>query len=332
MDPLVSILIPAYNAEKWIKDTIESAMKQTWPRTEIIVVDDGSTDMTPQILKKYESKSVKIITQKNCGGPAARNKALNYAQGDFIQWLDHDDLLGPDKIFYQVGNGEYDRNTRVLLSGAFGTFYFWKEKAKFMPGSLWKDLEPIEYFLIKFKENSFMHPSVWLISRKLTDLAGPWCEMRNPDDDGEYFCRVVAACEKIIFVPDAKSYWRIGNFKSMGQNRSDEALEALSMSIFKSINHLRTLEDSQRTRDACLNLLQLSMPVFYPENIEIIKKANDLAGDLGGTISPKESLKFFFIRKIAGWKMAKKIKNITWNIEVLARRNWDRLLYILSSR
>lgn len=326
MSDLVSILIPAYNAEKWIRDTIESALDQTWPKKEIIVVDDGSTDHTVQILKRYESKSVKVIAQKNAGGPAARNKALSYAQGDYIQWLDHDDLLAPDKIYNQLRNEKYNGNPRVLLSGSFGKFYYRTEKAKFRPDSLWKDLEPIDYFLIKFRDNMWLHTSVWLVSRKLTDIAGPWLELKNPDDDGEYFFRIVAACEKIIFVPEAKSYWRIGNFKSMGQNRSDEAIESYFLSTFKSINLFRSLEDSERTRAACLTCLQAKFNYFYPDQTTILEKGNDLAKDLGGQLKPPRLRpKYQWIQKIFGWRIAKKAQFILPALRSIVRKNRERL-------
>src|ERR1043165_7081628 len=96
--PLISILIPAYNAAPWIADTIKSALNQTYPRKEVVVVDDGSIDQTLQVARQFASKTVSIVTQENQGASAARNKALELCQGDYIQWLDADDLLAPDKI------------------------------------------------------------------------------------------------------------------------------------------------------------------------------------------------------------------------------------------
>ena len=98
MTPLVSILIPAYNAEQWIADTIESALAQTWSHKEIIVVNDGSKDHTLSIVDEFSSRGVLVASQKNCGEAAARNKALSFCSGDYIQWLDADDILAPDKI------------------------------------------------------------------------------------------------------------------------------------------------------------------------------------------------------------------------------------------
>jgi glycosyltransferase involved in cell wall biosynthesis len=102
MDPLVSILIPAYNSENWIIETVQSALNQTWKRLEVIVVDDGSTDHTLSVVRTLECKNLKIVSQQNNGACSARNHALRLAQGEVIQWLDSDDLLHPDKIASQM--------------------------------------------------------------------------------------------------------------------------------------------------------------------------------------------------------------------------------------
>src|SRR5271170_1948910 len=107
MKPLVSILIPAYNAEAWISDTLRSAIAQTWEQKEIIVVDDGSTDQTLAIARRFESDSVRVVPQKNQGAAAARNTALSLCHGDYIQWLDADDILAPDKIARQMAELEH---------------------------------------------------------------------------------------------------------------------------------------------------------------------------------------------------------------------------------
>ena len=98
MKPLVSILIPAYNAEEWITDTLRCAIAQTWEPKQIIVVDDGSTDRTLAIARQFESDQFRVVTQKNQGAAATRNQALSLCRGDYIQYLDADDLIAPDKI------------------------------------------------------------------------------------------------------------------------------------------------------------------------------------------------------------------------------------------
>ena len=206
--PLVSILIPAFNAEEWISDTLRSAIAQTWERKEIIVVDDGSSDETLAIARQFESESVRVISQKNQGAAAARNTALSHSHGDYIQWLDADDLIAPDKIAWQMKALVRCQSKRTLLSSAFGKFLYRWYRAEFVPTALWSDLSPAEWLLRKMGENLYMQTSTWLVSRELTEAAGLWDTRLLSDDDGEYFCRVLLASDSVRFVPEAKSYYR----------------------------------------------------------------------------------------------------------------------------
>lgn len=332
MASLVSILIPAYNAERWIADTIQSALRQTWNRKEIIIVDDGSQDRTFQIAAGFESKNVKVVTQDNMGACGARNKALDLAQGDYIQWLDADDLLAPDKIKRQLENCDGDPDSRILLTSAWGKFYFRYQKARFIPNSLWKDLLSVEWMINKFVDNVWMNPASWLVSRKLIELAGPWDERLIRDNDGEYICRVVAKCEKVKFFEDAKSYYRIGNLGSLSTTKSDNVLDSLFLSINLSINHLLSLEDSNRTRQACVNYIQNRLSHFYPEKSLLLKKAHTLARSLGGELlPPSENLRFFMLRKIFGWRLSKRLKYLVWKNDLYVRRNFDRVFGCIDS-
>jgi glycosyltransferase involved in cell wall biosynthesis len=209
MNPLVSILIPAYNAEEWIADTIRSAVSQTWSRKEIIVVDDGSTDQTAAAASRFASNEVKVITVKNQGAAAARNHALQLSQGDYIQWLDADDLLAPDKIEHQIAALGEVENKKMLLSAPWAYFNYRPERARFVPTSLWHDLSPVEWLLRKMGENLHMQTATWLTSRELADAAGPWDTRLISDDDGEYYCRVLLASKGTRFVPEAKVFYRV---------------------------------------------------------------------------------------------------------------------------
>ena len=95
MLPLVSILIPAYNAERWIGDTLKSVVDQTWPNKEIIVVDDGSTDGSQEILRQYGEAFRLICLETNQGACAARNRGAALAKGTYLVFLDGDDVLLP---------------------------------------------------------------------------------------------------------------------------------------------------------------------------------------------------------------------------------------------
>src|SRR5438094_1438982 len=148
MRPLVSILIPAYNAEEWIGAAITSALGQTWRHKEIIVVDDGSTDGTLAVVRQFESSEVRVVTQRNQGAAAARNRAFALSRGDYIQWLDADDLLAPDKVADQMAALD-KQDSRLLLSGPWGEFFYRHSHAIFSPTPLWADLSPVDWLIEK---------------------------------------------------------------------------------------------------------------------------------------------------------------------------------------
>src|SRR3989475_6386364 len=283
MKPLVSILIPAFDAEEWIADTIKSAVRQTWPRKEIIVVDDGSTDQTLSIARQFASERVSVVTQDNQGAAAARNHAFSICQGDYIQWLDADDLLAPDKIARQMEAVDHGASKRMLLSSAWGRFIYRPHRANFVPTPLWCDLPPVEWLLRKMGQNVCMPNATWLVSRELTEAAGPWNTQLLGDDDGEYFCRVLLASNGTRFIPEARVFYRMSGTNSLSYiGRSDRKREAQWRSMQLHIGYLRSLEDSPRVRAACVKYLQNWLVYFYPERLDIVKQANELARTMGG--------------------------------------------------
>ena len=238
--PLVSILIPAFDAQESIADTLRSAIAQTWERKEIIVIDDGSTDQTMKIARQFESQGVRVYSKHNEGAASSRNLAFLLSNGDYIQWLDADDLLAPEKIALQMNSLRQYRSNRVLLSSAWGRFIYRHSRTEFIPTALWCDLCPLEWLLRKMRDNLFMQTASWLVSRELTEAAGPWDERLLSDDDGEYFCRVLLGSDGVKFTPEAKAYYRGPGLAFRGLSyvgRSSQKLDAhwLSMKLHMAI-------------------------------------------------------------------------------------------------
>jgi GT2 family glycosyltransferase len=115
MTPLITIGIPSFNSARWLGQAIESALGQSWPEKEIIVVDDGSTDDSAAIARRFGDR-VQIIVTENRGGNHARNQALRASKGDWIQFLDADDYLEPDKLSRQLAETNEGAETDVLYS------------------------------------------------------------------------------------------------------------------------------------------------------------------------------------------------------------------------
>jgi glycosyltransferase involved in cell wall biosynthesis len=330
MKPLVSILVPAFNAGKWIADAIGSAMAQTWPNKEVIVVDDGSCDETLSIARACASKEVKVVSQANQGAAAARNQAYTICQGDYIQWLDADDLLAPDKIAKQMEAVEHGTGPRTLLSSAWGMFMHRPHKTRFSPTPLWCDLTPVEWLIRKMGQNLSMQTATWLVSRELTEVTGPWNTQLHVDDDGEYFCRALLGSNGTKFVREAHVLYRktadAGRLSTIGH--SDRKIAALFISTQLHIHYLRTLEDSDRVRAACVNYLRFHLHELYPERPDLVEKAAQLAASLGGRLQvpPPFSWKYAWIEKCFGASLAKRASVVMPQCRSTMARSWDNLL------
>ncbi len=332
--PLVSILIPAFNAQEWIADTLRSAIAQTWERKEIIVVDDGSTDRTLAIARQFESDCVCVVTHKNQGAAATRNKAFSLCRGDYIQWLDADDLLAPDKIARQMAVLGQNGDRKTVLSSEFGQFMYQWQRAHFVRTSLWEDLSPVEWILRKMGQNLYMQTATWIVSRELSEAAGPWDTRMLSDDDGEYFCRVLLKSSGTRFVTGAKVYYRSFRSGSLAYlGKSHFKFEAFWRSMQLHIRYLLSLEDSARTREACLLYLQRNIIHFYPERADIVRQAEQLARELEGELRPPSlSWKYSWIRRAFGWTIAKntalEMRKIKWSLE----KSLDKRIFQVRNR
>lgn len=122
MNPLVSVIIPAYNSEKYISEAVESVINQTYKNIELIIVNDGSTDKTLDIVNEFSKKDsrVVIVNKENGGVSSARNLGFEIAKGDYIALLDSDDVCSEDRIEKQVH--EMNDKSLDVCSGAMTTF------------------------------------------------------------------------------------------------------------------------------------------------------------------------------------------------------------------
>jgi glycosyltransferase involved in cell wall biosynthesis len=308
-----------------------SALGQTWPNKEIIVVNDGSRDRTLEIARRFESKILKVINQENKGGSAARNMAYEYAQGDYVQWLDADDLLAPNKIYSQMKETDGDFDSMILYCCPYRIFYWRIEKAKLIPNALWQDLTPIEWMLKALNQSLWIHPAAWLSSRRLIEKAGPWDTRLSLNDDGEYFFRVAGASKGIKFVRESECYYRESGFGQASKKRSQKASQSFFLSTELCIKYIRSLEDSDRTRRACLNFIQRNYIVVYPDYPELIKGFKKIALELGGQLEkPQVEWKLGILRRLFGLKTGKKIHRIGRKLRLFILIRIDKVFDYIS--
>ena len=173
-----------------------------------------------------------------------------------------------------------------------------------------------------------MQTASWLVSRELSEAAGPWDLRLLGDDDGEYFSRVVAVCDGIRFVPQSKMFYRrVASNRLSHVGLSDKKLEAHFLAMQLQIRNIRSLEDSTRVRSACLKFLQRYMIYFYPERLDVVKQLEQLAAELGGAVYvPRLSWKYAWIQKVFGWTAAKRAQLYYNQCKSSVMESWDNAL------
>jgi glycosyltransferase involved in cell wall biosynthesis len=308
--PLVSILIPCHNAAPWLAQTLESALAQTWPHREIIVVDDGSNDGSDGIARTYAGHGVHLVTQENRGAAAARNRAVGEAHGEFFQFLDADDLISPDKISAQMALLP-TRPAGTVASCAWGRFTDDPATARFIDEPVFRDFSPVDFLMLSARAGAMVHPSSWLVPRTVAERAGPWDESLTLNDDGEYFCRVLLASAGMAFTPGARSYYRSGLPGSLSQRRDERSRRSQFRSIELIAHYLITAENSQRTRRACANYYQRFLHDFFPVPRELMRTAAARVAALGGADlgPPAMGPRTAVLARFIGWKNARRLKH-----------------------
>jgi glycosyltransferase involved in cell wall biosynthesis len=312
MPALVSILIPCYNSAAWLAETLESALAQTWPNTEIIVVDDGSTDDSLGIARSFEAQGVTVIAQENQGACAARNRALREAQGEYIQFLDADDLMTRYKIERQMKRLATEPPGSVALA-PWGAFRQDPEEATFEKRPVERDFEtPVDWLLMHGRGRGGTRYHAWLTPREIVEEVGPWNEALRINQDGEYFARVLLNSEKIAFCPEARVYYRTGVSESVSSRQTEDALASLLHSFELITDHILQHEDSLRTRRACATQCEQFAYDIYPRAPHLIKAAQKRSSDLGGgDYTPSSGSRLFeAVRKVAGWRWAKRAQHV----------------------
>lgn len=192
--PLVSVIIPAWNAEAWIVETLTSVIKQTWKPLEVIVIDDGSTDSTGSLIRRH-FPNVRYIRQKNAGQAAARNKGIAESSGMFIAFLDSDDLWLPEKIEAQMELIQ-ERADISLVFCDYESFGGDPGLPGFERGPILKTLqvkalrengwliETIDLFSPMLRDMYCQIPSSWLTTRDFFNNVGGFDEeLRNGGED-----------------------------------------------------------------------------------------------------------------------------------------------------
>jgi glycosyltransferase involved in cell wall biosynthesis len=314
--PLVSVIIPCRNGAGWLADAIESCLGQSWRRLEIIVVDDASTDGSRDVARRYQDRGVIVLDSPRRGAAAARNVGLQRARGDFIQFLDADDVLDRDKIRVQIECLAV-APAGAVASGAWARFAGQPSEAVFAAEPVWRDFSAPEDFLVaSWLGGGMMANFAWLTPRALIEQAGPWDETLSLVDDGEYFCRVVLAASAVLFCGQARGFYRSTAAPRLSWRRDRAALVSAFTAIDLSCRRLLQRNNSLKASRACATQYQRFAYDVYPDARDLVARAEQRASELGGSeLRPGGGRTFQLLAKSFGWKFGRHCQRVWHNLK-----------------
>ena len=319
MLPVVSVIIPAFNSGKHVSQTIESLLTQTCTDWEAIIVDDGSTDNTAAIVSQFSAKDkrIKLIRQHNHGSPIAKNKGIQAASGKYIQFLDSDDLLSPDKIANQVAILENQKESIV-----------WCSTRKFIdPSEIESDqtvliedhqlrniIDPIEFILVLNGVNGrigMVQPNAYMFEKGLLEKSGLWAESlrRSPDDDSEFFTRVILNSRGVIYDPKSLNFYRQPSVGSLSQKKSSEAAFGALQTVLLKFGEIKRWVDQKEVNTLFANHLSLCAYQYGQNHPELVDSVEREIIKIGfARILPVGGKYFSVVAKIISFKNALRLK------------------------
>ncbi|SFD29979.1 Glycosyl transferase family 2 [Algibacter lectus] len=306
---LVSILIPIYNSEEWISDTLMSCLNQTHKNIEIILVDDGSTDNSLLEISKIKDSRVNVISQANKGACTARNLALKNSKGEWVQFLDADDIMHPQKIEFQLKAIIEFPNANFLVSDL-----------KKFTGSLSEiDLKStsIDPKFSKISSESYIYnsgytyPIAILLKRELITNNLLWQEDLIVNQDKMFFLPIIVKVKNIVMVKNALSFYRTANTKSISGTITLKKAEVL-LETYKQIAHL--LKESYTDNKTLIPIkenLCLNYYGSFSKTNHLRASTSLLINELGGWTIPRNlSNKYNFASKILGIKTVLRLRHL----------------------
>jgi hypothetical protein len=202
MPALVTIGIPCFNAERWLAQAIESALAQTWPQCEVIVVDDGSTDRSREIARGFGDK-VRLFETNHTGGNHARNVALRESRGEWMQFLDADDYLEPAKISQQFAEARDGADADAIYSP------YWFERYGAEAERWLGELDPQLDLFAQWLAWQLPQTGAVLWRRTALESIGGWKDGQPCCQEHELYLRALQSDLRFVFAPTAHAVYRL---------------------------------------------------------------------------------------------------------------------------
>jgi glycosyltransferase involved in cell wall biosynthesis len=236
VNPRVSVVMPAFQAEAWIGEAVSSVLAQTYRDLELVVVDDGSTDATPQMVASREGP-IKLVTQPNAGVGAARNRGIAEARGRLVAFCDADDFLLPDHVMALVNM--FDRTGDIVTSNPFVLF-----PSGIAPRRRLHRIRfpPPHRQRLAILEQNFVS-TMSLFPRAMVDVIGPFAEHRRRAEDWDFWIRAIFAGYRVALQPKPLSFYR---WTSTGLSAGESQMDSEDVAILRDVASRLPLTPDER--------------------------------------------------------------------------------------
>lgn len=236
--PDVSVIIPVYNQEKYVKECVDSVIEQNYDKLEIILVDDGSTDNTSKILQSYGDK-IKYIKQENQGPAASVNNGIKISQGSLVCWLGSDDAYMPNKIEHQVNLLLKEPSIDIVYSDYIMIDSNGSELTKVQV-----PYPSPDQFTRTLLIRNFINGSTVMMRRECIDKAGYYDETLKADPDGDMWFRMLKNGYKFghISLPLVKYRWHSNNV-SHNRDLMRSCKDKVRLKVIENFTHQELFSD-----------------------------------------------------------------------------------------
>lgn len=267
---LISIIIPTYNRKLLLEAAVESSITQSCRAIEIIVVDDGSTDGTDRMMEsnlkgKWGEHNIQYVVQKNAGACVARNKGLALAKGDYVQFLDSDDELLPNKLEKQLELLERPGNESIKMCYCYGRMGESKDEDYQRIGVQTASVDELLLHLVS-RTTHVMQTSAALWRRSFLAEGEGWRQEMGFGDDLEYSVRLVARLDAFAFIDEEYFLVRVHSANRLSADTMTRDSLHCAMRTQQSI--YRTLCDSGYRNNATMHAFVGAVRIVYANSLQ----------------------------------------------------------------
>ena len=311
--PVISVVMPLYNAAPYVADAVESVLQQQFHDFELVIVNDGSTDQSARIVSAIQDPRIRLIHQQNQGQSAAVNRGVRESAGQFIKIVDADDWINPEHLTAQVQSLE--GTTDCVSACRWGYFREDFRRPAVRAEHADRDYaDPLQWLVDSLtRDEGMMGGWKWLIPRTVWDRSGGYDPRLSLNNDFHASIAVLLASQGVRFAAEAVYSYRKGQAGSLSGSGTRRAYTSALLTTQLGCELLLAREDSARIRHLCAVRYQRWAYDFFPACPDLADAAESHSQKLGGAVVPFPG--GWLGRSLAavlGWRNARRLQRVAY--------------------